>query len=89
MLQQDRFFLMKTSELMKMSKFQYKTSAFLPGISIKSVKYILKENTLNVLYNILKFIFLLFQLFSAESSLKQSNLEVKLCTCKLSSGVIF
>lgn len=47
-----RFFLMKTSELMKMSKFQYKTSAFLPGISVKSVKYILKENTLNVLYNI-------------------------------------
>lgn len=74
---------------MKMSKFQYKTSTFLPGISINSVKYILKENTLNVFYNVLKFIFLLFKLVSAEASLKQSNLEVKLYTWKLSSAVIF
>ena len=70
---------MKTSEPMKMSKFQYKTSAFLPGISTKSVKCILKKNILNVLYNVLKFIFLFFQLFSGEASLKQGSKNGKFC----------
>lgn len=72
---------------MKMSKFQYKTSALLPGISTKSVKYILKKNILNILSNVLKFVVLLFELFSREASLKQGSLENKWCTWKLSSWV--